>query len=307
MAIMKTNHVVVLGDIMLDQYHFGQVTRLNPESPNPLLEVTHTEHRLGGASNVAANLAAMGCQTVLIWPIGDDVHGEIVRSLCSKYHIELIDFPTVQPTITKTRFVETTYNQQLLRADFEEKIVFTQEQKKTIIGTIRDIHPAYTIAADYNKGVLSDELISALGEVDTKLFVDTKSYKIRNYRNMFLLKPNFKEFREIIGASIPNTDQEIEKRGAELAKKLGCHLVITRGKEGASWITPEGIYMHLSTDAQTVFDVSGAGDTFMAGLVRGLDKGMSMAEAVKLGNQASAIAVSKVGTTVVTQEELFIH
>lgn len=302
---MINKPVVVIGDIMLDQYHFGQVTRLNPESPNPLLEITRTENRLGGASNVAANLAAMGCETILIGQLGDDAHGKLVTQLCEQYKIKLISFQTAQPTITKNRFVETTYNQQLLRADFEEKIVFTSTQQKEILRTLDEIHPTYTIAADYNKGVLSDELIPHLGRIETKLLVDTKSFKIRDYPNMFLLKPNFKELQEIIGFQIANTDKAIENHGIELVKTLWSHLVITRWKEGASLITKEGKYLHLCTAAQKIFDVSGAGDTFMAWLVTGLNLDLSLVQAVTLGNEASAIAISKVWTTIVTKEELF--
>lgn len=302
---MNNKPVVVVGDIMLDQYHFGQVNRLNPESPNPLLEINHTEQRLGGAANVAANLAAMGTEVVLMGHIGNDVHGQIVTDLCHTYKIKLYTFPTLQPTITKTRFVETTYNQQLLRADFEEKIMLDAEQQANIMELLNQIEPVYTIAADYNKGVLSDELIEQLGTFPTHLLVDTKSYKIQNYHNIFLLKPNFKELQEIIWKQLANTDEEIEVHATALAKKLGCHIVITRGKEGASLITKEWSYLHLTTLAQTVFDVSGAGDTFMAWLVTWLHKWYTLSEAVQLGNKASGIAVSKIGTTIVTQQDLF--
>lgn len=296
--------VVVIGDIMLDQYHFGQVNRLNPESPNPLLHVERTENRLGGAANVAANLAALWCETVLIGHLWDDAHGEIIQSLCTSYTIKTHYFITEQPTITKTRFVETTYNQQLLRADFELPIQFTDEEQRAICTLLHDMHAEFTIAADYNKGTITDMIMQKLGSIETKLFVDTKSYKIRDYKNIFLLKPNFKELREITGETIANTDTDIERCALPLAQKLWSHIVVTRGKEWASLITKDGTYLHLETEAKTVFDVSGAGDTFMAWLVMWLYKGGTLIDAVKLGNQASALAVSKVGTTIVSAEDL---
>lgn len=302
---MHNHSVMVLGDIMVDQYHFWHVTRLNPESPNPLITITNTEHRLWWAGNVAANLAAMGAPTYLLGQVGDDLHAPLITQLCTNYGINLMPYTTTQPTITKTRFVETTYNQQLLRADFEEKIILSNQQQADIIATIERLQPDYLIIADYNKWVISDELIEHLNMLSVKILLDTKSYKIRQFKNIFLLKPNFKEFQEIIGQQIANTDEAIESHGKKLATELWTNLVITRGKEGASLVTPDGTYLHLQTEAKTIFDVSGAGDTFSAGVITALLRGYPLQEAIMRGNKASGIAVSKIGTSVVTKEELF--
>lgn len=302
---MKSISVVVVGDIMLDQYHFWRVERLNPESPNPLLTIQTTENRLWWAGNVAANLAAMGTETLLIGQLWNDTHASSIKDLCSQCAIQTHIFHTAQPTITKTRFVETTYNQQLLRADFEEKICLRAEQEAWIIATIQQTNAEYIIVADYNKWVISDTLIEQLNRLPHKILLDTKSYKIEQFTNIYLLKPNFKELQEIIWYSIENTDEAIESHGIKLATKLWCNIVITRWKEWASLITPDGNYLHISTQAKTIFDVSGAWDTFSAWVITGLINWMKLPDAVMLGNKASGIAVSKIGTSIVTSKELF--
>lgn len=302
---MNKVSVIVVGDIMLDQYHFWRVERLNPESPNPLLTIQTTENRLWWAWNVAANLAAMGNKTLLIGQLWNDTNWSLIQHLCKQYDIQTHIFHTPQPTITKTRFVETTYNQQLLRADFEEKIVMSPQQEQSIIATIQQTNAEYIIVADYNKWVISDTLIEQLNRLPHKILLDTKSYKIEQFTNIFLLKPNFKELQEIIWYRIDNTDEAIETHGIALAKKLSCNVVITRGKEWASLITPDGHYLHIQTQAKTIFDVSGAGDTFSAWVITGLTQWMSLPDAVMLGNKASGIAVSKIWTSIVTWKELF--
>ncbi len=292
---------------MLDQYHFWRVERLNPESPNPLLTIQTTENRLWWAWNVAANLAAMGNKTLLIGQLWNDTNGAFIQDLCTQYTLQTHILHTHQPTITKTRFVETTYNQQLLRADFEEKIVMSPQQEQSIITTIQQTNAEYIIVADYNKWVISDALIEQLNRLPHKILLDTKSYKIEQFTNIFLLKPNFKELQEIIWYQIENTDEAIESHGIQLATKLWCNIVITRWKEWASLITPDGNYLHIQTEAKTIFDVSGAWDTFSAWVITWLMQWMSLPDAVMLGNKASWIAVSKIGTSIVTWKELFAH
>ena len=301
---MNTRNVVVIGDIMLDQYHFGQVIRLNPESPNPLFNVEYIENKLWGASNVAANLAALGCQTVLIGHRWHDDHGDIISQLCHDFNIKLVALHTAQPTIVKRRYVETTYNQQLLRADIEQPIILSNSQEKEIICQVRDFNPEFVVISDYNKWVVSESLVQQLEKLAIKLLVDTKPQHLWMFKHIFLLKPNFKEFKEMIGEDITNTDDKIEKYGHVLVKKLDCHLVVSRGKEGVSLITRDWKYLHIPTDAQSVFDVSWAWDSFMAGLVTGLSQNLSLVDAVKLANKVSGIAVSRLGTAVVSQKDL---
>ncbi len=302
---MENKCVAVIGDIMLDQYHFWKMTRLNPESASALLNLKSSENMIGGAGNVAANLAAMGSETILIGNIGNDSEGAIIEQLTKQHKFELMSIITKQPTITKTRFMESKYKHHLLRVDREEPIVLTLEEETAIVNKLKELKPKYLVVSDYNKGVLSETLIDQIWELPLQLLVDTKPGKVGMYKNMFLLKPNFEEFEKMVGKVIENTNEEIEKYGYEMVQKLQCNLVITRGSEGASLITKEWEYLHLPTVAQSVFDVSGAGDTFMAALVTGLTKNMTLADAVILGNKASAIAVSKFGTVIVSHTELF--
>ncbi len=302
---MNKQPVVVIGDIMLDQYYFGESTRKNPESPAPLMEIRSEEKRLWGAANVAANLSWMGVSTNLIGTLWNDLRWEAIQELCKKNNVLLHALLTEQRTTLKKRFIETTYNQQLLRADDEERSVLSELQRKSVIEQIYALDPEYIVIADYNKWMLDDELITQLNDLSVKIFLDTKSFKIKQFKNIYLLKPNFGEFQEIIGKKIKNTDLEIESHGKHLAESLNCNVVITRGREWASLITPNWEYMHLITEEAKAFDVCGAGDTFSAGLVTWLKHGMSLADAVKLGNKASGIAVRKIWTSVITKEELF--
>jgi len=153
----------------------------------------------------------MGCSTHLLGNVGDDIHGEKVRGLCKSSSIYLHEILTHQPTITKMRFVDNTYNHQLLRADFEKTVELSITQKESILTTLNELRPAYLVVADYNKGVLCEILIEGINKMDIKILLDTKSNKLHLFENIYLLKPNFKEFKEIIGKDIANTDVEIEK------------------------------------------------------------------------------------------------
>lgn len=290
---------------MIDQYTFGKVGRLNPEGPNPLLTATRTENRLWWAGNVAANLAAMWVKTTLIGTLGSDTEANILRDLIKKYDIELLEVLTEQPTISKKRFVEETYNTQMLRVDTEEKIVLSSEQEDKIISQIETIAPDYLVVSDYAKWTLSDSLIKKINTVDKPYFLDTKPVRLALYENLFLLKPNFKEFKDMIKKDIQNTDEQIELYGKDLSQNLKANIVITRWERGATLITKEWFCLHIDTEAEQVFDVSWAWDTFLAGLVAWLDRNQSLEEAVRVANKASAIAVKRVWTAVVSQDQLF--
>ncbi len=301
-----TKNIVVIGDTILDQYHFGQVKRLNPESPNPLLNIERSENRLWGAANVAANVVWLWASCTLLGNISQDSHGEAIVRLCGEYGLEFFPIITEQPTITKARFVETSYGQQLLRADFEEMIALTTEDMHTIIATIQRIDPDIIICSDYMKGVLHESLLSLLCEnfADKKILVDTKPSKFALYKNIYLFKPNFKEFKEIVGQDVENDDAVIAHYGKSLAEQYRSNFVITRWAKGATIISTKGEITHLHTEAQQVFDVSGAGDTFLAGMAVKLAEWATLSDAVLFGNKASAVAVSKIGTSVVKRQEV---
>lgn len=300
------NKIVVIGDVILDEYHLGNIKRLNPESPAPLFSINKTEYRLGGAANVAANIIGLGGNCALIGNQGNDVHSTIVENMCETNKIDFIPMPTPQATIVKSRFIDTTYNQQLLRADHEEFIQLSKKYIPQIIEVINSIDPSLIVCSDYTKWFLDKELIQEICSTFTnkKILVDTKPNKFEYYKNLHILKPNFKEFVEIIWKDIKNTDQEIEKYGKDLAQKLKSNLIITRGEQGATLVTLHNGIHHYHTEAQTVFDVSGAGDTFLAGIAVKINQGESLENAVIYGNKASGVAVSKIGTSIVSQQEV---
>lgn len=292
---------------MLDQYHFGEVKRLNPESPMPLINITWSETRLWGSANVAANIVSLGASCALIWNIGKDWNADIIATNCKSSGIDLYPIITDQSTITKVRYIETTYNQQVLRADFEEYVTITQDQIRNILDTIQEINPDIIVCSDYSKWMLSSDLIKALcgSFSDKKLLVDTKPIKVENYSHMYVLKPNFKEFKEMIGLNIENTSERIIEHARNLLQTLQVeNIIVTRGKEWAIIISHNGSVSSLSTQAQKVFDVSWAGDTFLAGMAVKLNEWLSLSDAVIYGNKASGVAVGKVGTSVVYKHEV---
>ncbi len=301
-----SHKIVVIGDIILDQYHFGEVKRLNPESPMPLININKSEFRLGGAANVAANIITLGWDCVLIGNIGEDSHGDVIKKICTLYDIEFHPIMTEQPTISKARYIETTYNQQILRTDFEEAFSVDWGQIKAIIQQIKDANPDIIICSDYVKWVLQEDLIREISITfpNTKILVDTKPHKFMFYTNVFIFKPNFKEFKEVIGKDIENLDDEIALYGKSLAVQLNANVVVTRGSQWASIITQQWETTHLHTEAKTVFDVSGAGDTFLAGIAVKLNEWQSLENAVIFGNKASGVAVGKIGTALVGMEEV---
>ncbi len=305
--------ILVIGDVMIDKYTFGDVKRLNPESPNPLLNVTKEELRLGWSANVAANISSLNWDCDLIWLVWDDENANIMTDLCKQNWIDFFWIKVKSfDTIVKQRFVENTYNQQLLRVDYEKTNILEDEIKmfsENIIDLIKKWDYEVIVISDYNKWIISKYLIEELKKIakekNIKLLADAKPKNYELFKDFYLIKPNFKEFCEMIWQEIENNDKEIEKYGAKFTKKMNTNIVITRWKAWASLITKQGKYYHLETKAKKVFDVSGAGDTFIATIAYALENWYDLKDALKLWNKASGIVVEKVGTAVVTKEELF--
>ena len=303
--------ILVIGDVMIDKYTFGDVKRLNPESPMPLINVTKEEVRLGWSANVAANIASLNWTCDLIWLVWNDENANLLTNLCRNYNIK---FFWVQidnfKTIIKHRFVENTYHQQLLRVDYEEKLE-NQNIKdfENILNKIKNENYKIIVISDYNKGIIFKELIEKIKQIakekDILLLADAKPRNYELFKDFYLIKPNFKEFCEMIWKEIPNEDKEIEKYWLNFVKKMNTNLVVTRWSKGASLITKDWNCIHIPTEAQKVFDVSGAGDTFIATIAWALKEWYSLENAIKLANKASWIVVGKVWTAIVEKEDLF--
>jgi len=302
---LKNARVLVVGDAMLDRYWYGEVDRISPEAPVPIVKIDHEEERAGGAANVARNAAALGAQATLLSVVGADEPGARLEALLKRGR--------VHPQLHHDRGIKTTVKlrviagrkQQLLRVDFEtppshEVLASKLRDFKRILGDVDVV-----ILSDYGKGGLAHivRMISMARRAGKTVLVDPKGDDYSRYRGATLITPNRAEFRQVAGGW--NGERELTERAQKLRRKLGVQaLLVTRGEEGMT-LFEDGMRFHVRTQAREVFDVSGAGDTVIATLAVALAGGARMKEAVQLANRAAGIVVGKFGTAVVTPEELF--
>lgn len=304
-----SNHkVLIVGDVMLDKYYFGQVERISPEAPVPIVNIRKEESRLGGASNVANNIASLGGQTLLCGTIGHDFFGREIERISHQRNIETFLLRTTSPTITKARIIGG--KQQIVRVDYEEKSELNENEKRQLKDKICQTLPEYDILviSDYGKGLISEDfccyLIRLAKKQGKKVIIDPKGKNWKKYSGADIITPNVKELSDIVGYSVPNTDRAIEKAAHEAieANQL-TSILVTRSEKGMSLIG-DFASIHIPTHSEEVFDVSGAGDTVVATLSICLATGMNMVEAIKTANIAAGIVVKKIGTATLTQEEL---
>ncbi|HLR29955.1 MAG TPA: D-glycero-beta-D-manno-heptose-7-phosphate kinase [Paenalcaligenes sp.] len=295
--------VLIIGDVMLDRYWFGKVERISPEAPVPVVHVVRTEDRLGGAANVARNVVALGAQATLIGLIGDDQDGQITRKLLHSEGIseEMIADP-MRPTTLKLRVIGR--QQQLMRVDFEEDP--SQAALGNVQQRMKDTLKEHDIVvlSDYAKGALKEvqQLIQIARQEGIPILVDPKGDDYQRYQGANLLTPNLDEVREAVGRW--HSEDELEERAQKLRKNLQLDaLLITRSEQGMTIYTPEACH-HVEAQAKEVFDVSGAGDTVLATLAVTKGAGLDWVDAMHWANRAGGIVVGKLGTSVVTAQEL---
>ncbi len=295
--------VLIVGDVMLDRYWFGKVERISPEAPVPVVHVARTEDRLGGAANVARNVVALGAQATLIGLVGDDHNGQTIRSLLRAEQIgaQMIT-DAHRPTTLKLRVIGR--QQQLIRVDFEEapsQAALSQvQQRMTEQLKEHDI----VVLSDYAKGALKEvqQLIQIARAEGIPVLVDPKGEDYQRYQGASLLTPNREEMRQAVGRW--DTESELEERAQALRSQLQLEaLLITRSEQGMTIYT-EGFRHHVDAQAKEVFDVSGAGDTVLATLAVAKGAGLNWMDAVYWANKAGGIVVGKLGTSVVTAQEL---
>ncbi|MFZ6817116.1 D-glycero-beta-D-manno-heptose-7-phosphate kinase [Undibacterium sp. Ji22W] len=296
--------ILVAGDVMLDRYWFGEVNRISPEAPVPIVRVERREERLGGAANVARNAVALGIETSLLGVIGEDEAGRNVEALLSEVGIRsyLNHDPSIS-TIIKLRVIGR--QQQLIRIDFEEKpteqILQDKLSRFNSLITEHDV----IVLSDYAKGSLVNiaPMIEHAKQLGKYVLVDPKGSDYSIYRGASLLTPNKSELRQVIGSWKDEAD--LTKKAQALRKELDiAALLLTRSEEGMTLFTDENI-LHVPAMAREVFDVSGAGDTVIATVAAMLAEGKNLHDAVLIANQAGGIVVGKLGTATVTREELF--
>jgi D-beta-D-heptose 7-phosphate kinase/D-beta-D-heptose 1-phosphate adenosyltransferase len=303
--------VLVIGDLMLDRYLWGEVERISPEAPVPVVRLSRETERLGGAGNVAANLAGLGVRAVLAGFVGDDVNGARMQTLLQESGIDAtgLESSTVRSTITKTRVIGG--HQQMLRIDREEPTPYPEAEQAALLARVLAVFtaqsPRAVILSDYAKGVLSPALCRAVIDAararGVPVLVDPKGRDYAKYAGATTLTPNKKEAAEACG--VPLRDSAAVLAGAaQLGAELGLDfMTVTRGEEGISLIDAQGVE-HLPATARQVFDVSGAGDTVIATFAAGLMAGLPRHDACRLANLAAGIVVGQVGTVPISREEL---
>jgi rfaE bifunctional protein kinase chain/domain len=296
--------ILVVGDVMLDRYWFGDVGRISPEAPVPVVRVTRTEERPGGAANVARNCAALGAQAQLLSVIGEDEPGLRLA--------ELIEASTIKANLHRDASMHTTVKlrvigrqQQLLRIDFE-----TPPSREILASKLADFEVALpecdaVILSDYGKGGLEhiSAMISLAKAAGKRVLVDPKGDDYARYRGADIVTPNLAELREVVGTWKDEADLTARVDNLRADLELDA-LLLTRSEQGMTLFDKSGA-MHVPAQAREVYDVSGAGDTVIAALAVMLASGASMAEAVRIANRAAGIVVGKLGTAVATREELF--
>lgn len=295
--------VLVVGDLMLDRYWFGEVERISPEAPVPVVKVVKREDRLGGAANVARNVAALGAQASLVGIIGDDEPGRQVDALAQQAGIRTsLVIDTEHPTTLKMRVLGR--QQQLLRVDFEERP--TPASLERIRSTLAQWVAQHDVLvlSDYAKGALEgvQALIQLAHEAGVPVLVDPKGRSYDQYTGASVITPNRLEMTEAIGAW--HSEEELTDRAQALRVRLRLEaLLVTRSEQGMTLFTEQG-REHVDALAQEVFDVSGAGDTVLATLAVMRAAGLGWFDAVSWANKAGGIVVGKLGTSVVTAGEL---
>jgi rfaE bifunctional protein kinase chain/domain len=296
--------VLVAGDVMLDRYWFGEVNRISPEAPVPVVRVGRMEERPGGAANVARNAAALGAIVDLVSVVGPDEPGDKLDQLLTTSGIRthLLRDDGLSTTV-KLRVIGR--QQQLLRIDFENAPASTVLEAKLAAYEVLVAQAGVVILSDYAKGALADvdRMIAAARAAQAPVLVDPKGDNYEKYRGATLLTPNRSEFREVVGSWRTQTD--FQARAQEMRRDLDlAGLLVTRSEEGMTLFLEDDV-VHVPAEAKEVFDVSGAGDTVIATIGVMLAAGASLCDAVKWANKAAGIVVGKLGTAVVEPYELF--
>ena len=306
---MRSRHILVVGDVMLDNYYVGDVRRISPEAPVPVFRKRSERSVLGGAANVAANLVAANQQTSMMSIIGRDANGQTMMQLFENLGINARLMSNLQRSTTiKTRFLADN-NQQLLRLDVEDTDPITKVESNRILKKLQKVIDDFDLIlmSDYLKGLLTQEftqgVIKMARKHDIPVVIDVKDPKYGKYYGATLLKPNLNELRSLTGKNV-QTDEEIVEAAEELRKRSNCQYVLaTLGAKGMV-LVGDGEPYFVKSLAREVYDVSGAGDTTIAYLATCMANEMPIRESVDIANYAAGIQVGKVGTSSVSWQEV---
>jgi D-beta-D-heptose 7-phosphate kinase/D-beta-D-heptose 1-phosphate adenosyltransferase len=307
---MRGRCVLVVGDVMLDEFVWGRVARISPEAPVPVVEITGQSFHLGGAGNVAANVRALGGAAVLAGVVGRDPAGERAREAARSAGVvpRLVVSDGGRPTTVKTRIV--AHHQQVVRTDREDAGDVTGRIQDALLEALRREMPAChaLVVSDYQKGVVTRPLLERLLPLARRrrvpVLVDPKLRHFRLYRRVTVVTPNQTEAEEATGIRIRN-DADLLGAGRRILSLLACQAVlITRGEHGLSLFERGRAPLHVPTAAREVFDVTGAGDSVIATMALALAAGATLGEAAVLANWAAGVVVGKVGTAQATPDEV---
>ncbi|MBI4355716.1 MAG: D-glycero-beta-D-manno-heptose-7-phosphate kinase [Candidatus Omnitrophica bacterium] len=307
---LAKGRVLVIGDLILDEFVWGKVDRISPEAPVPVVWTQRESAMPGGAANVANNIAALGGHATLLGVIGEDRAGKLLCKALTERGIEIgsLVIDERRPTTLKTRVI--AHHQQVVRIDRETVEPLEAKTLQRLIASVREAVEGVdaVIIEDYGKGVISARLLSTVLPLarGAKLVVtvDPKEEHFRMYRGVTTLTPNRFEAAKATGIKT-DTDDGVKRAGKAIVKELGCRSVlVTLGEDGMRLFESSGRTTHIPTKAQEVFDVAGAGDTVIAAYSLALAAGASALDAARLANYAAGIVVGKVGTAVATPEEL---
>ena len=308
---LKGKKVMIVGDLMLDHYLMGDVERISPEAPVPVVRVERESSLLGGAGNVAQNIVALGGKALLVSAVGTDEDGARLDKLCRDAGIKtkLIRDPA-RPTTKKTRIIAA--NQQVVRVDQELAVPLQRDETRELIDYLRGVIADYPVVvlSDYGKGFICEEFMkrfmALVSECESRplVLVDPKTVNYDLYQCVDLLTPNTKEAGE--GAGLPVKSQDtVIRAGRALFVRLHCkNLLITMGGDGMALFEGEDSVRHIPTFARKVFDVTGAGDTVIATVALGLSAGQDLLSACTLANYAAGVVVGQIGAATASPEDM---
>ncbi|MFP4082064.1 MAG: D-glycero-beta-D-manno-heptose-7-phosphate kinase [Candidatus Aminicenantes bacterium] len=299
-----SRRVLVLGDLMMDKYIWGDVSRISPEAPVPVVEVRKDTRCLGGAGNVGHNLETLGAHPLLVGVVGEDEEGQWIKENVAESSGIFVD--KKRPTIVKTRII--AHQQQVVRVDWEKKNPVSSRTAEEIFRLIQQKDYDGILISDYNKGLLTRSLMNKVLPFAQKkkipIFVDPKIDNFFLFSPVTLITPNHYEAEKIVRHPC-SSDSQVENAGEKILSRINSrYLILKRGEQGMSVFAKGKKPYHIPTTAREVYDVTGAGDTVIAVAALALLSGASIQEAAILANTAAGIVVGKLGTATLTSEEL---
>lgn len=311
LQVMRKRKIAVLGDVMLDEFVWGDVTRISPEAPVPVVDIRRESVHLGGAANVLANAVALGVQACVVGIVGNDLAGNLLRErLQEASALQGKDYLVVdesRPSTTKTRII--AHNQLVVRADREQRTPVNGQTEKRILELLKKVVAEVDafVVSDYDKGVVTPNILAEILPVayeKVPVLIDPKIRNFAHYRPASLVTPNHHEALRLTNLEV-DSDAGLHEAALLIRAKLGCDAVlITRGDRGIMLLEGDKDPVFVETAAREVYDVTGAGDTVIATLAAAMAAGATVLEAANLANHAAGIVVGKVGTATTTADEL---